>query len=50
MVPPEHVEPIRILDFVAEEEGDRLYALFSSVDVVAEEEVVRLRRIPSVFE
>lgn len=38
-----------ILDFVGQQQADCLQRLLAPVDVVAQEQVVRLRRKPSVF-
>lgn len=47
MVPSQEEEVLGILDFVAEEQQDRLKALLSSIDIVAQEEVVGGRGEPA---
>lgn len=50
VVSSEDEEVIGKFDFVAEEKTDCLHALLPSVHVVAEEEVVGVRREPAGFE
>lgn len=50
VVAAEQEEIVRVLDLVAEEEADGLNALLPAVHVVAQEEVVWLRREATVFE
>jgi hypothetical protein len=40
----------RVLDFIGQHEGDALDGLFSSIDVVSEEEVVLVARVAAVLE
>lgn len=40
---------LRVLDFVGEQQTDRLQRLLSSVHVVAQEQVIRVRREVSVL-
>jgi hypothetical protein len=42
VVAPEHEEVLWILDFVGEHEADSLDGLFSPINIVAQEEVVRI--------
>ena len=46
VVPPEEEEVFRVLDLVGQEQADGLQRLFPSVDVIAKEKVVGLRRKP----
>lgn len=50
MVSSEEKEVVRVFDPVGEEEADRCYALLSSIDIIAEEEVVGARREASLLE
>ena len=50
MIASKKEEVLRILDLIAEKETNRLDGLFSSVDVVAKEEVVGLGREATVLE
>lgn len=50
VVAPEEEEVVREFDLVGEEEAYRLDAVLPPVDVVAKEEVVRLRREATAFE
>ena len=50
MVPPQYEEVLRVLDLVREEEADGLERLLATVDVVAEEEVIRFGREAAVLE
>jgi hypothetical protein len=43
-------EVLGVLDLVGEEQADSLERLLATIDVVTEEEVVGLRREPTVFE
>lgn len=49
VVPSQHEKILRVLDLVGEEEADALQALRPTIDVVAQKEVVGLRRESSVF-
>ena len=40
---------LRVLDLVSQEQADRLEGLLASVNVIAKEEVIRLRRESTVF-
>ena len=50
VVAPEDEKVLRVLDLVGKEEADRLHALLASVDVVAQEQVVRLGREAAILE
>ena len=50
MISSEQKEVFRILDFVGEQEADGLEALLASIHVVAQEQVVGLRRETTVLE
>ena len=50
VVPAEDEEVLRVLDLVGKKEADGLERLLATVDVVAEEKVVRLGREATVFE
>lgn len=50
MVASEHEEVLGVLDFVGHEQADALDGHFSSVDIVAEEEVVSISGESSVLE
>jgi hypothetical protein len=50
VIAPEQEEVLGILDLVREEQADRLEALLTPVDVVSEEEVIRLWREAAVLE
>ncbi len=50
VVPPQQEEVLRVLDLVGEEEADGLERLLSAINIVAQEEVVRLRREAAVLE
>lgn len=50
MVPPEQEEILRIFDFVGEQQTDCLQRLFTAINVVAQEQVVRFGREATVFE
>ena len=50
MVSPEKEEVLRVLDLVGEEKQDGLNRVLAAVDVVAQEEVVRVRRVAALFE
>jgi hypothetical protein len=45
MIPSNKLHPIRIPQFQAREERDSLHREQSPIDVVSEEEVVRMRRV-----
>ena len=49
MIPSEQKEVFWILDFVGEQEANGLEALLASVHVVAEEQVIGLRRKPAIL-
>jgi len=49
VVPSEQEEILWVLYFEGEEQADRLEAEFPSVDVISEEEVIRLWREPAVL-
>ena len=50
MVSPQDEEVFRILDLVREKKADGLERLFTSVDVIAQEEVVGFWRESTIFE
>lgn len=50
MVPPQHKEVLRVLDFVCEKKAYCLERLLATVDVISQEQVVRLWREAAVFE
>lgn len=50
MIAAQQEEILRIFDFVGEQEADGLQWLLSTIYVISEEQVVRLRREASVFE
>lgn len=50
VVSPEKEEVLRVLDLVGEEKQDGLNRVLAAVDVVAQEEVVRVRRVTALFE
>jgi len=50
VVTTENEEVLGVLDLVGQEEADGLEGLLATVDVVAEEEVVRFGREAAVFE
>ena len=50
VVAPKQKEVLRVLDFVGEQEADGFQTLASAVHVVAQEEVIGLRREPAVLE
>ena len=50
MVPTQNEEIFWVLDLVCKQQTYRLQGLFSSIDVIAKEEVVRFWRESSVFE
>ncbi len=50
MVAPEHEEVLGVFYFVGQHQADRLDRLLSSVDVISQEEVVRVSWKTCVFE
>ena len=50
VVAAEDEEVLRVLDLVRKEQADGLHALLAAVDVVTEEEIVRLRREAAILE
>ena len=50
VIAPEDEKVLRVLDLVGKEQADRLHALLASVDVVAQEQVVRLGRESAILE
>jgi len=40
-------EILWVLNFVGKEQADGLYALFSSINIISQEEIIALRRVPS---
>ena len=50
VVSSQNKEVFRVFDLVCKEEADRLKRLLATVDVIAEEEVVRFWRESTVFE
>lgn len=50
VVTAENEKVLRVLDLVRKEKAYRLHALLSAVDIVAEEQVVRVRREATVLE
>ena len=50
MVAPEHEEVLGVLDLVGQHQADGLDRLFSPVDVVTQEQVVRVSWKASVLE
>ena len=49
MVAAEQKKVFRIFNFVREEEQDRLDGLLAAVNIVAEEQVVRVRRVSALL-
>lgn len=49
MVTSKDEKVLRVLDLVSQEQADRLEGLLASVNVIAKEEVIRLRRESTVF-
>ena len=50
MIAAQQEEVLRILDFVRQQQADRLERLLSPVDVIAQEQIVRLGREAAVLE
>jgi hypothetical protein len=50
VVPSEKKEIFWIFNFVSEQQQDRFHRLFAAIDVVAQEEVVRVRGVTAFFE
>lgn len=50
MVSSKHKEVLWVFNFISQHETDRFDGLFSTIDVITEEKVVGLSRIPSIFE
>ena len=50
VVAAQQEEVLRVLDLVCQQQADRLQRLLPAVHVVAQEQVVRVRREPSVLE
>ena len=50
MVASEQEKVLRILDFVGQQQADRLQRLLSSIDIISKEEVVGLWREAAVLE
>ena len=50
MVSPQQEEVFRILDFIGEKKTDSFQRVLSTIDIISQKEVVRVGRIPSVFE
>ena len=50
MIAPQHKEVLRVLDFVCEKKAYCLERLLATVDVISQEQVVRLWREAAVFE
>jgi hypothetical protein len=50
VVPSEKKEIFWIFNFVSKQQQDRFHRLFAAIDVVAQEEVVRVRGVPAFFE
>lgn len=44
VIAPQQEEVLRILDFVRQQQADRLQRLFAAIDVITEEQVIALRR------
>ena len=40
-------EILWVLNLVGKEQADGLYALFSSINIISQEEIIALRRVPS---
>ena len=49
MVAPQNEEILRILDFIGKQETNGLQGLLATVDVIAQKEVVGLRREAAVL-
>lgn len=50
VIAPQQEKVLRVFDFVGQQQTDRLERLLAPVHVVAEEQVVGLRREPTVLE
>ena len=50
MVSPQHEEILWVFDFIGQHQADCLDRLLSTVDVVPQEQIVRVPGEPSVFE
>ena len=50
VVAAQHEEVLRVAHLVAQQQDDHLDALLPSIDVIAEEKVVGLRRVPAKLE
>ena len=49
MVPAKQEEVLRVLHLVRQEQADHLQTLLAAIDIIAEEEVIRLGREPAVL-
>lgn len=50
MVSPQHEEILRVFDLIGEHQANALDGLFSPIDVIPQEQVVRISRESSILE
>lgn len=50
VIAPEQEEVLRVLDLISEHEGNTLNRLFSSINIIAEEQIILIARVATVFE
>ena len=50
MIPPQQKEVLRVLDLISQHERNAFDGLFSSIDIIPEEEIVLIPGIATVFE
>lgn len=50
MITPEQEEVLRVLDLISEHKRNTLNRLFSSINIIAEEQIILIARVATVFE
>ena len=49
MITPEQEEVLRVLDLISEHKRNTLNRLFSSINIIAEEQIILIARVATVF-
>lgn len=50
MVPSKQEKPVSVSYFQSDQQADELYTVVAAINIIAKEEVVGIRQIPTMFE